>query len=276
MKLKTKKSHREDEDDDTKKKKKSKLYGGKKRDREKEEEEDDESEDEEEEDEPRSKKGRDRDDEEDDSEDDDDSWMITDREKQRKESRRHEAEMRRNSDRPPELWIRDGEARMVQFMSDEPIAMIYRYTVPQGGRFEKVTAPALGNKDLMKRGGLRASLLAYYLVKDLTGYRDRKGKQHKNVPRLLVAAGRVQKQIEKIKEKKGDITRLEIEYSRTGSSTDTTYAFFVEGKRKPDPEAPKLLKEFRKKFRSWYRPPTVEEQRILLNGATKADEEDDD
>jgi hypothetical protein len=278
MKIKTKKSRREDEDDEPKKKK-SKLYSSekksKKRPREDEEDEEDDEEEEDEEDEPKSKK-RHREEEEDDEDSDDDSWMIRDKDEQKKVKRTHEAEMRRNSDRPPELWIKDGESRMIQFLSNEPVAMLFRYTVPQGGnRFEKITAPGPGKKDLMKRGGLRASLLAYYPVVDKTGYVDRNGKRFKNVLRLLVATGKQEKQIEKMREKKGDLTRIEIDYSRSGTSTDTTYTFFPEGKIKPHPETNKHLKLVKQKFKGWYRPPTLEEQRVLLNGASKADNDDD-
>lgn len=241
-----------------------------------EDEADDDDEDDED-DEPKSKKKSRKDEDDEEEADDDDDWMIQGREAQRKELKRHESEVRRNSDRAPELWIRNGEARKVQFLSTEPLAMCHRYTIPVGGkRFEKVTAPRLGKKDLMLKAGLRSSLVSIYPVVDKTGYTDKKGKRIKNRPCLLVATGRTEKKVEKMREKKGDITRLEVEYSRTGDGTDTEYQFFIEGNTKPYGDAPKMLKDLKNGFKRWYKPPTEEEQRVLLNGAVKQGEEDDD
>lgn len=231
-------------------------------------------------DEPKKTKKRPREDDEEESSSssssnsDADDWLTTNRADQIKQMRRHEAQQKKNSDRPPELWIKDGEARSIRFLSNEPIGSLWRYTIKSGNSFQKVTAPRLGEKDLFKARAMKPQLLFLYPVIDRTGYRDKKGKKIANVPRYLVATSRVEKSINKIREKKGDLTRLDIEYSRQGESTDTTYSFFVEGKlSKIKSSEKKEAKILRKKARNYYAPPTIQEQRAIVGDIS---EDDDD
>lgn len=225
----------------------------------------------------KSKKSRDRDDEDDAPvlKKSSNSWMIRDRGEQKAAAKKQQA-MSRSGGRPNELWIRDGESRIIQFLSNDPIAAIYRYNVKNGKNFSRVTQPGPGEKDLMKAAGLRAGLIFYYPVRDKTGYVDKNKKRHRNIDCFLAAGIRVESQIEKIREKVGDITKVELDFSRSGAGTDTTYNFFMENRVKAIPEGSTVTKKMTKEFEKSYAPPNVEEQRALLHGISDKEDDDED
>lgn len=199
-------------------------------------------------------------------------WMIVGKDDLKKEQRTSEA-LAKSSRRPPEIWIPDGDSRMVRFRSSEPVG-IYQYQVKVGKNWTSVTRPAPGDKDLFKLAGLVPQLKYVYEVIDINGYTDRKtGKRLKNLPRFFKANGRFEKMIEKMRDKYGGLTKRNFEISRTGQSKDTTYMIIAEDKE-PMTDAMKKAPQLMPDFKKYYAPPTVEEQKILLAGLT-IDEEDD-
>jgi len=204
-------------------------------------------------------------------------WMITGRENLKKEQQTSEA-LSKSGNRPPEMWIPDGESRIVRFRSSEPIG-IYQYSIRVGKNWRSVTRPAPGTKDLFKLAAMTPQLKYVYEVIDVKGYKDKKtGKRMKNQPRFFKANGRFEKMIEKMREKYGGLTKRNFEISRTGQSKDTTYMIIAEDKEPMTEEmkkAPKLMPDFAK----YYAPPTLAEQKVLLAGVVDEedeDEEDDD
>src|SRR5690606_7091109 len=109
------------------------------------------------------------------------AWMT--RDPKMIEKRFQEQKEQAMTSRIPEFWLADGEVKQVRFCSSEPIASIFRYSIPMGGkRFERVTAPPEGEEDPAADAGLRPSLVAVYEIIDCTGYMDKKtNKRKKNV-----------------------------------------------------------------------------------------------
>jgi hypothetical protein len=138
----------------------------------------------------------------------------------------------------PEVIIKEGESKRLRFRANDPIGSVRRYTVKVNGRWTSVTQPPEGEPDPFRENNLRSSLKVIWEVVDIDGYKDKTGKQHKMVPRFLVANVRLHEQLEVIRKKRGDLTKYTIEVSRTGSGTQTTYTLLPEA---PSP-FPEMLK----------------------------------
>lgn len=201
------------------------------------------------------------------------SWAIKGREEIQRAQRRSEVEAK-SGRRPPELWVRPEESAMIRFLSNDPIAAIFRYRLQVNGKWIAATAPAPGEPDLMKRAGLRPQLVHVYPVIDMTGYIDKQTKKKmKNNPRYLSVPGRVEKQIDRFRAKRGDITKFPAEYCRAGEGTDTTYSFLWEERAKMPEEFILAGRKLVKEFDQYYAPPSEEQQRIMLAGVTQEESE---
>lgn len=200
---------------------------------------------------------------------------------QLKRMRKEQEAINQAGRRAPEVFItEDGKSVRLRFLSSEPSA-IFRYTLNLGNgprgrkRFGAFTKPAKGQVDLFARAGNKATLRYIYPVIDLDGYVDKETrKRMKNLPRYLLIPTKVQAQLETIRAKRGSLTKMDIEMTRSGTGTQTTYSFYAEAPSDP----PKGFKEAREKLvkemREYYKPPTEEAQRTILGSVTVEDDED--
>ena len=262
MKLKTKVKKRasEDEDEIPKKKKANPLMrSGKKPKHEEVEEDDEDSED------------------EDASESQDTDWLIQGRDDVAKAAQKQEM-ISKSSRRAPEVWVKADESRKLRFLSSDPVA-VFRYSVPvlKAGRrtWISITQPSKGKPDLMKKMGLSPSLRYIYPVIDLDGFTDPQTKKlKKNLPRYFVASGKAQMSLEKMREKKGSLTKFDIDVCRTGESTATLYSFIPDESSPMTEKQKQERKQLLKELPTYYRPPNLDEQKIMLSNATTDDEEE--
>lgn len=210
-------------------------------------------------------------------------WMMTNPAEQRQALKEAAAMSGRN--RPPELWIKDGEEKSIRSRLPGPVACLWRYTLHMGGdKWMQVTMPEEGEVDLLKDQGLTPQLRAIYDVIDVKGFVDKKGKRFRNVPRFFNCNSKMYEQLETIRKKRGPLCDFNIDVSRTGTRQTTTYVFL------PDTPSPmtaemKAAKHIRGDFAKFYAPPTEQEQEALLRrisrtpsqgGSESADDEDDE
>ncbi len=200
-------------------------------------------------------------------------WMMTSAEEQQEALSRQR--LLSDAKRPPEMWVNEGEDKLVRFCGEGPIACIYVYTFRCNGKWKTVTCPEDGDIDLFKTElGLRPQFKAVYEVVDINGYTDKKeGKKHKNVRRFYVGNSRVFEALKKLSQKKGPLNRYNVEISRTGTGTATSYTFL------PDSPSPltadmKAGEPLAPKFAQYYAPPSAAEQRILVRAFSATPQED--
>jgi hypothetical protein len=198
-------------------------------------------------------------------------WMITDRDDAHEQA--DEAKAQRNRSFIPELWLRPDEERMVRFRHEGFISCIWCYSLKlKNGKFERVTKPAKGQVDLFQDElGLKASFKAVYEIIDIEGYVDKKsGKRKKNLPRFYVASHKAYETLEKIREKKGGLNKMNIEIARIGEGNQTTYTFMPEEKTPMKPEW-LAAENLKKKFQELFAPPSEATQRSLIAQAVPND-----
>jgi hypothetical protein len=198
-------------------------------------------------------------------------WMMTDTATQ---SEALEAQkMLSGMERPPEIWFTEGEDKMLRFRDPGPVALLWRYSVMIGDRWRQFTSPEKGETDLFRdQLQLRPSLRAVYEVIDINGYEDQKtGKKMRHIPRFLVANTRLFEQLEMIRKKRGGLNGFNIEISRKGTGTQTTYGALPES---PSPMRPewKSAKRLRDDFEKYYAPPSEAEQEMLVTRTSRSDE----
>jgi hypothetical protein len=175
-------------------------------------------------------------------------------------------------DRAPEVWLKPDQEIVLRFRTSEPIACFDRYSIPgPGGRWEKYTRPVQGKRDLFADCGKKASSYAYYEVIDKTGYTDRKGEPHKDIPRLFVANGKVYQQLQKLRQKVGPLSGYDIEVSKQGSGVNSMYTFFPKDPT-PMPEKFKKMPSLVSNMAKWYTPPSEEQQRSILGNEVVQEE----
>lgn len=200
-------------------------------------------------------------------------WMIVGEQAQRQAVQQQRSMMMKG--RPPEMWLRDGDEKLVRFRDPGPVVSFFCYSLKINGRFMRITQPEEGERDLFLEGGERFSFYAVYEVIDIDGYTSKQdGKVHKNVPRFYVAGSRVYENLSKIAQRKGDLCNYDILISRSGSRAQTTYNFLPEN----DSQMPKALAKLPRlsdKLEEYYAPPDEAEQRMLL-GQRQPDNDDDE
>ena len=197
--------------------------------------------------------------------------MLSDRESQR-EAMETQKVLGSASNRPPEVWVSDGEERRMRIRDAGPVALIFRYSVKVNGKWQRFTAPEPGEQDLFKDRGFRAALQAVYEVIDIDGYTNREGKKIKGEPRFFVANSKLHEQLEYIRRKKGgSLALFDIEIRRTGADKNTMYSAIPDSPSPVRPEwkaKPRLSKDFAK----YYAPLTPKQQQAVLGNASYDDE----
>lgn len=128
----------------------------------------------------------------------------------------------------PEVMIKDGESKRLRFRANDAIGSLRQYSVKVNGRWQSVTQPPDGQPDPLRESGLRAGLKTLWEVIDIDGYTDKKGVEKKMLARFLKANVRLHDQLEIIKKKVGNLTTFNIEISRSGGGTNTTYTLLPE------------------------------------------------
>lgn len=163
----------------------------------------------------------------------------------------------------PEVMIKDGESKRVRFRANEPIGSVYRYSLKVGGRWNQVTAPEEGTTDPLREAGLRASLKVIWEVIDIDGYVDKKGQTQAMLARFLVANVRLHEQLEVIRAKRGDLTKYDVEISRSGKGAQTTYTLLPEA---PSPlKGVEKVKSIRADVAQYYSPVSQQEMELLVS-----------
>jgi hypothetical protein len=188
------------------------------------------------------------------------SWMITDQEQ------KQEAIAATSINRPPEIWIPEGETRLLRIRDPKEVCCIFTYNLRLGPKeFRRVTVPSEDDTDLLRDDlGLTPAFTVIYEVIDRKGYVDKKtGKKVREIPRFWVVGKRLYEQIEFIRKRIGPLCNYDIEVSRQGSGQNTTYAILHQSSvpLPPDVKAkPRLAKDIEK----FYAPPSEAEQRMLV------------
>lgn len=196
-------------------------------------------------------------------------WMMTSQADKRAALKEQELNSGR---RPPELWVMEDEDKLVRFRQPEELCCLYVYKVPRGGtRFDTYTAPERGEVDLFEEAGLKRTFQAVYEVIDIKGYTEKKtGKKKRNVARFYRVGARGYQQLQKLLNKRGPLCDYNIEISRSGTGTNTTYAYIPQEHSPMTPEM-KAAEKLSAKLADYYRPPTEEEQRVILKNMVPQD-----
>lgn len=188
-------------------------------------------------------------------------WAVTDDSKFSRLSKEAKIESRR----APELWIPDGQERLVRYIDDKPAASFKVYNIQHNGKWRSFVAPAEGKPDLFASVlGLKASRVFLWRVIDINGYKDKQGKEHKNQPRFHVTKTKLFDQLQAIiKESETPLNEFNIKITRTGTQTNTTYSFFPKAPSAMTPEMLKVAANF-PKFTDYYRPPSLSQQEAFV------------
>jgi hypothetical protein len=202
-------------------------------------------------------------------------WLITDPNEQR-EALNKQKSFRGGGNRPPELWFREDESKLLRFRYSDAPAIIWAYSAKlRNGRFDRYTAPGKGKPDLFRDElGLKPSFKAIYEVIDINGYKDKKGKRLTNLPRFWVVSHKVHEQLQHIAQKMGGLDRMNIEVTRTGAGNQTTYTFLPESKS-PMTDEMKKAEKLTPKIATFYKPMTESEQRAVLPSIIPPNERED-
>lgn len=201
------------------------------------------------------------------------AWAITGKANQLAALKRQQATSSLN--RPPELWLRDGETKRIRFRDDEPIAVIYRYSVQQGSNWVKFTKPADGTPDLFQKHlGLRPSFSAIFEVIDVDGYENKEGKKLRNIPRFLAANSRLFAQLQQMVKLRGPLTNYDVLLSRSGTGTSTVYSAMNDVDA-PQSLAARKAERLRPKFAAYYAPPTLAQQKAMVGEVVEEEDVDD-
>lgn len=195
-------------------------------------------------------------------------WMTTDPRKQKEQAVEAQAAQQRGF--IPEMWLKDGESKLVRFRHHAGeagcIASFWTYSfMTKDKRYHKVTQPEEGEPDLFADEGLRPSLCFLYEVIDINGFKDRNQKKIRNAPRFLRANNKMHEQLKRIAMKKGGrLDEQDIEITRFGSKAATTYMFEPQDKE-PMSFDMKKAEKLSPKVPDLFKPPTESEQRSLLS-----------
>lgn len=206
-------------------------------------------------------------------------WACTDASKFKRLSKDAKTEGKR----APELWIPDGESRLVRYVDDEPIASFKRYSFKHNGKWRQFVAPPEGKTDLFATQlGLKAQRVFLFRVIDINGYKDKKkGKTYRNLARFQVASTRAFDQISMMSEENSDagaLNEYNVKISRSGTGTNTTYLYMPRQVEKLTPEMKKAIDTF-PKFTDYYKPLSRQQQEAIVashGGGNNSDDDDND
>ena len=185
-------------------------------------------------------------------------WMTSNRAEINAMNAAQKAQAQRK--RRPELWFKAGDVKTVRFRHSDPKCFA-EYSIKSGDRYDTYTKPAEGDRDLFAEVmGLQPRLRFLYEVIDITGYKDQKtGKQVKNVPRFFATNGKVYDVLQKYVQKCGPLTGYDIEITRNGQGTQTSYVLVPESPT-PMTQEMKKAENLLAKIAEYYAPPTEQEQ----------------
>lgn len=177
------------------------------------------------------------------------------------------------SEMVPEFWVQDGETKLVRLLSSEPLGQIFRYSMKIKGRYRQYTRPADGEADPFAEKGMYAGLRIIYEVIDVTGYLDKKTQKRKrNMRRFWIMPPKIYETLSLFRKKFGDLTRFNLEVTRTGSGPQTSYTMLPE---KPSPmptaDTPEKLST---KLEQYFAPISEEKMRNLCGQLGDGDGED--
>lgn len=195
------------------------------------------------------------------------SWLMTTRSQQRAAVQEQKLSGGR---RAPEMWVRDGETKLVRFRQPEAVACLWRYSIPLKGRFEKYTKPGKNKIDLFAEElGLHPAFNAIYEVIDIEGYTSKEGKRVRNCSRFFVGNSRVYEMLEVLRKQIGPLNEMNISITRTGQKQNTTYSFVHLA---PSPMTPEMRKAevLSTQLTKYYKPLTEEEQRVVVNSVQRS------
>lgn len=145
-----------------------------------------------------------------------------------------EAKSRRNF--VPSLILKDGESTVIRFVTDEPVTFREHYLPnAQGRKFYTCLEGVEENGEVVEcpfcSSGNKPSFRGAYLIIDrgTDTWVDKDGKQQtaQNQIKIFKQGIKVLKVLDKIRSKR-ELTEWDIEISRTGSGTDTSYNFIPE------------------------------------------------
>lgn len=203
------------------------------------------------------------------------SWAETDPDKFNQLAE----DSKRDSKRPPEMWVPDGQSRALRFIDNEPVAAFSVYRFKKNGKWVMYVKPAEGDVDLFaSRLGLKASKVFLYRVIDIDGYTNKKGKTFTNIPRFLRAPIRMFETIRGLKEEIDDETELNkivVKLRRSGTATNTTYQFLPKSPTPLTAEQKKVIADF-PNWEDFYRPLSKAEQKAVIASMPAAESESDD
>lgn len=196
------------------------------------------------------------------------AWMRTG-DKIQKEIKRNAAETAAMS--VPTFWLQDGEVKSVRFLTSDPLAAIYQYGTQIRGKYRSFTQPAPGLPDPFAEAGLNPRLVMIYEIIDITGYTDKKtNKTNRNLRRFWVVGARLDAQLQAIRRKFNGLTKFNIEVTRDGAGTSTTYQLIPEP---PTPAPTSKDKPLAPEMERYFAPLGTERIRAML-GVTAAPSED--
>lgn len=198
-------------------------------------------------------------------------WMTTDHAEMAAAAEAAKLQSSRN--RPPELYIRDGESVLLRFRTSKPIASFRQYSAMMQGKWRPFTAPAPGSVDRYAEAGLRSKQVYVYEVVDINGFTDRTGKKHTFIPRFFVVGTRLYEQLQALQEEVGmPLSKYDIKIKRSGQKTNTTYMLFAQ---QPSPAHPKVLEaeRLKDKVEQYYAPLSAKQQAAVLSQVTSPDDE---
>ena len=202
-------------------------------------------------------------------------WACTDSSKFKKLSKEAKIEGRR----APEVWVPEGQKRLVRFIEDEPIVSFKVYKMKHNGKWRMFVKPADGMTDLFATAmGLRATRVFLFRVVDINGYKDKQGKEHRNQPRFLVASSKVFDNIQMMAEENSDagsLSEYNVSISRMGSGTSTTYQYMPKPPTPMTPEMKKAAANF-PRFTDFYKPASRSQQEAIAVSHGKSVDEDED
>ncbi len=192
-------------------------------------------------------------------------WLISDPKALKQESKR--AEQAYAQGRIPEVWFFEDKVTVIRVRHLGSAAMgVYRYSIPNGKRYDKYTAPAEGEFDMFAEDGLTPRLDYIYEVFDRTGYVDKKtGKTIKDKPKFLIAGSRIHKNLITIEEQCGPLCDYDISVKKSGSGQGVSYTMLPKFPKTPITPSMRAEKRLSADMEKWFAPPDEATQRRIFS-----------
>ncbi len=166
---------------------------------------------------------------------------------------RKQAEAKNRRNFVPNLILRDGESTAIRFVTDEPVTFREHYLPnAQGRKFYTCLEGVEENGEVVEcpfcSSGNKPSFRGAFLIIDrgTDTWVDKDGKQQtaQNQIKIFKQGIKVLKVLDKIRTKR-ELTEWDIEISRTGSGTDTSYNFIPEESYSLTDKEQEQIREFK-------------------------------